>query len=250
MRASMNSRDRLALFAVASKLLQYPDEELVECLEPMEQVAAGLPAASRRQLVAFLAYLHSRPLLELQTAYTDTFDLRQRNCLHLTFSKTGDTRGRGMALWRFGDMYRRHGLSLQARELPDFLPALLELCVEVEIEPRQREIANPEPFDLLVQYRPEIHLLRLSLESDHSPYAALVAAIEAALPAVDAEVAAEARRLALEGPPREQVGIAPDFRWLAGEPPPCAGELPLDEAGMPLLEAGMPFGEDALEVRR
>jgi nitrate reductase delta subunit len=249
-RTSTKSQNRLAVFIVTSKMLQYPDEELIECLDPIGEIVSGLPARSRRHLTPFLEYLRTRPLLELQSAYVDTFDLRQRNCLHLTFSKTGDTRGRGLALWRFGDVYRRHGLSLQARELPDFLPALLELCVEVTIEPRACDPADPAPFDLLVQYGPEIHLLQRSLASDHSPYAGVVAAIESVLPKLDGAVAEEARRLALEGPPSEQVGIAPDIRWLgeAGEniPPDC----PMAAGPFPQGMDDLAFEEEALEVRR
>lgn len=212
MKLRASGADRVAVFAAASRLLQYPDEALLDCLPTIEQILQPLPAGARTPLLAFVRHLKSTPLLELQAAYVETFDLRQRNCMHLTFPQAGDTRRRGMALWRFGDLYRRRGYSLASGELPDFLPALLELAAQAGPE-------DAEPFELLVRYRPEIAVLRSSLQADQSPYAALLHALEFVLPKPGPAVLEAARRLAEEGPPEEQVGIAPDFRWQAPEAP-------------------------------
>jgi nitrate reductase delta subunit len=196
-------------------------------VEPAYQLARKLPPDWRQSLIGFLDHVSCTPLLELQAAYVETFDLRQRNCLYLTFRRSGDTRGRGEALWRFAELYRRHGYSLNGRELPDFLPALLELAAEAPDE-------DAEPFELLVRHRPEIALLAASLRSDGSPYAGLLAALELALPKPDSAVLEEARRLAQGGPPEEQVGIAPDFCWLSQGLP---DKIDLED-------------EEAMEVRR
>jgi nitrate reductase molybdenum cofactor assembly chaperone NarJ/NarW len=208
MRLHARQPDRRALFAIVSRLLQYPTEELLDCLGSARELAGKLPPDCGGPLLDLIEHVSRTPLLELQAAYVETFDLRQRNCLYLTFRRSGDTRGRGEALWRFADLYRRRGYLLTGRELPDFLPALLELAAESPDD-------DPEPFDLLVRHRPEIALLRASLERDRSPYAGAAAALELALPRPDSSVLDEAHRLAEAGPPEEQVGIAPDFCWLS-----------------------------------
>ncbi len=203
----MSDADRTAIFAVTSRLLQYPDEELIDCLDPIEVVARRLPHAAQRALLDIVAYLRGAPLLELQASYVETFDLRNRNCLDLTYPQAGDTRRRGMALCSFADLYRRRGYAQTSGDLPDFLPALLELAAEAEPEDR-------EPFETLVQYRPEVALLRSSLQADGSPYASVLQALELALPKPSAAVLELARRLAEEGPAKERVGVAPDAVWL------------------------------------
>jgi nitrate reductase molybdenum cofactor assembly chaperone NarJ/NarW len=207
MKLLMSDGDRAAVFAVASRLLLYPDPDLLDCLEPIEEIARRLPGGAQKPLLEVVAYLRGAPLLALQASYVETFDLRNRNCLDLTFPRTGDTRRRGIALWDFADLYRRRGYSQTTGDLPDFLPALLELAAESEPDDR-------EPFETLVLHRPEIALLRTSLQADASPYAGVLRALEFALPKPSAAVRETSRRLAEEGPPDEQVGVAPDFKWL------------------------------------
>ncbi len=95
MRLHARQPDRRPLFALVSSLLQYPTEALLDCIAPARDLARTLPAAWQRPLVEFLDHVYCTPLLELQAAYVETFDLRQRNCLYLTFRRSGDTRGRG-----------------------------------------------------------------------------------------------------------------------------------------------------------
>ena len=54
-----------------------------------------------------------------------------------------------------------------------------------------------------------LELLRLSLRDMHSPWASLIDAVTATLPALRGEERDAVRRLAAEGPPEEEVGLAP-----------------------------------------
>lgn len=228
-----SATDRASVYAATSRLLQYPDQELLDCLGSIEQLVRRSAGSARVPLLAFIDYLRTTALLELQAAYVETFDLRSRNSMYLTYAGAGDTRSRGMALWRFADLYRRHGYAPTTGELPDFLPALLELAAEAGP-------GDDEPYDFLVRHRAEIALLRASLEADGSPYAGVVRALELTLPRLAGLERDQVRRLAEEGPPEEQVGVAPDFRWLTaepgGSPEPCGPREPgrspaSDEAG-------------------
>ncbi len=197
-----SAAERVAIFAAVSRLLQYPDEILLENLQLIANVVEGAQAGARQELAALIDRMTNTPLLELQAEYVETFDLKRRNCLYLTYRQTGDTRRRGMALWRFQDLYRKRGYSMNNGELPDYLPAILELTAEAAP-------GDKGPLELLLEHQPEIAVLHRSLVDDGSPYASALAALMSVLPKPSAAVLEAARKIAEDGPPEEQVGIAP-----------------------------------------
>ena len=207
MRTNRSGPERRVVLAAASRLLQYPDDGLLDQLPLLREAAQGIAARAGRPLLRFIEHAHRSALLDLQADYVATFDLRRRYCLYLTYHLNGDTRRRGMALWRFRELYRSRGYSLASGELPDFLPALLELAAETDAI---------EPLDLLLEHRAALGVLRHALDQAASPYADVVMALEAVLPAPSRAVLEAVRRLETEGPPSEQVGLEP---WGdAGEP--------------------------------
>ena len=136
--------DRAVVFALVSRLLRYPDEELVRDLPALAEATATVPVAASAPLRRLCRHLAATDLLDLQADYVATFDLRRRNALHLTYFAGGDTRRRGLALWRFADLYRRRGRHVADGELADFLPALLELAAELP--------DDAEPLDALIAH--------------------------------------------------------------------------------------------------
>jgi len=201
MKPRVSPGDRRLVLAAASRLLQYPDAELLDQLALLREAAEHLPASVGVPLRRFVDHLDARPLLELQVEYVATFDLRRRNCLYLTYHLNGDTRRRGMALWRFRQLFRERGYGVTASELPDFLPAILELAAETAA-------ADRGPVELLAEHHAAITVLRDALSEAGSPYADVVRAVEGVLPAPSRALEA-ARRLEEEGPPAEQVGLEP-----------------------------------------
>lgn len=199
---AMSRADRTVLFATTSCLLRYPDEALKGQLGLIGEAIECLPDRARNPLSRLVAHLAGTPLIELQADYVRTFDLRHRNCLYLTYHQDGDTRGRGMALWRFADLYRRRGYTISDGELPDFLPAVLELASGAAPD-------DSEPLDMLVERAPSIALLSHSLGEDGSPYADAIRALQLALPQPDPAALEATRRLEELGPPVERVGLAP-----------------------------------------
>ena len=59
---------------------------------------------------AFQRHLEMGSEVELAQAYVETFDLRRRTSLYLTYYLHGDTRKRGMALLHLRRLYRAAGL--------------------------------------------------------------------------------------------------------------------------------------------
>jgi len=201
-RSSRAAEKRAVIFAATSRLLQHPDEALIEQVPLLREAAAGLEPRAGGPLLRFVEHLEVTPLLALQADYTATFDLLRRNCLYLTYYLNGDTRRRGMALLRFKTAYTERGLHIAGGELPDFLPVLLELAAT-----GHEDVA----LALLLEHRAGIEALVQSLNDGGSPYADVVRVLDAALPEPSPEVLAAALTLVSEGPPAEQVGLEPFF---------------------------------------
>jgi nitrate reductase molybdenum cofactor assembly chaperone NarJ/NarW len=184
----------------ASLLLDYPDEPLLDMLGTIRSATAVLPRVVAASLCGMAVHLESTPLPQLQADYVETFDTRRRCNLFLTYFAHGDTRKRGLALLRFKQTYLRSGYLLDESELPDHLCVVLEYAATVD----QRLGRG-----LMLDHRAGLELLRLSLHDSHSPYAAVLDAVTATLPPLRGDERDAVRRLAAEGPPEEEVGLAP-----------------------------------------
>ena len=184
---------------LASVLLGYPDEQLAEQLPMLATEIERLPAASAAPLRRFVMHALKTPTLDLAQHFVETFDHRRRCCLFLTYYAHGDTRRRGVALLEFKTAYRLAGLELGPDELPDHLAVVLEYA---GTDPRGGR-------QLLLDHRAGIELLRLALQDAGSPYADVLRAVTATLPALAGDEREAVRRLAAQGPPTEDVGLAP-----------------------------------------
>jgi nitrate reductase molybdenum cofactor assembly chaperone NarJ/NarW len=184
----------------ASLLLDYPDEPLLDMLGTIRSATAVLPRVVAASLCGMAVHLESTPLPQLQADYVETFDTRRRCNLFLTYFAHGDTRKRGLALLRFKQTYLRSGYLLDESELPDHLCVVLEYAATVD-----QQLGR----GLMLDHRAGLELLRLSLHDSHSPYAAVLDAVTATLPPLRGDERDAVRRLAAEGPPEEEVGLAP-----------------------------------------
>ncbi|MCX4092266.1 nitrate reductase molybdenum cofactor assembly chaperone [Nocardia sp. alder85J] len=196
----MPERDRWLTWRLAALLLDYPAAGLLAMLDELCTAAAELPEAVRANLMTLLTHLRDTDPIVLAQQYVETFDLRRRASLHLTYYAYGDTRKRGLALLRFKHAYRHAGAELDDSELPDHLPVLLEFAATVDPIGGER---------LLGEHLPVIELLRLSLSDSGSPYAAALAAVVATLPPLTTADRRRIAELAAAGPPEEEVGLEP-----------------------------------------
>jgi nitrate reductase delta subunit len=185
-------------YKLASVLLQYPTTALLDGLDVVEAEVTRLPRPGAAPLRRFLGWLRAAPPAEVAEHYVETFDLRRRCALYLTYYRHGDTRKRGMAMLAFTAAYRAAGLELASSELPDYLPLVLDFAA-----------LDPRGVELLRSHRPELELLLRGLRDAPSPYADVVAAVCAQLPALRRPDQALVRRLWESGPPAEEVGLEP-----------------------------------------
>jgi len=193
-----------AVHLTASVLLSYPDERLAEALPLLAMTVEAMPDSEpAAHLKAFLEHASAASPDELAEHYVATFDLKRRCCPYLTYYTYGDTRKRGMALLRFKHAFREAGFEPADGELPDHLAVVCELSARGATDQARR---------LLSEHRAGLGLLLKALETEHSPYAHVVAAVVATLPPATARERAAAERLAAEGPPAEEVGLPPYAR--------------------------------------
>jgi nitrate reductase delta subunit len=175
----------------------------------VRDAVAGLPPPVSGPLRRFLDHLDAAPAPRLAADYVATFDHRKRCCLYLTYYAYGDTRRRGMALLRFKQAYAAAGLVLDEGELPDHLAVVLEFAATGDLQQGRR---------LLLEHRAGLELLRLALTEHGSPWAAVLDAVTATLPPLAGRDHDAVARLVAEGPPEEEVGLAPFGTELGGGP--------------------------------
>lgn len=198
----MSDQDRRTAlcYRVTSLLLCYPEASLLAELPALRAATSEMADEHARLLRPLLDHMRDTPLLALQQQYVETFDLRRRCALYLTYYAFGDTRKRGMALLNFKSAYRKAGMVLDEAELPDHLAVVLEFAATADLDNGRR---------LLLENRAGLELLHLSLRDSGSPYAAAVRAVSATLPRLRGDERDAVRRLVAEGPPDEEVGLEP-----------------------------------------
>ena len=200
MRSRRRADHAAAPWALLSYLLRYPAPEIAAAGPELAAEVGALPAGPVRAALERFMGTWTADQTTLAARYVETFDLRRRATLELTYYAHGDTRERGMALLRLKKLYRAAGLPMEAPELPDHLTVMLAFAA---LAPEGRGEA------LLAEHRPAIELLRLSLHDAASPYAHVLDAIAALLPPLSISERSEVARLAREGPPDEAVGLEP-----------------------------------------
>ncbi|MCM1938278.1 nitrate reductase molybdenum cofactor assembly chaperone [Streptomyces sp. G3] len=222
------AEDRALLLRLLSLLTQYPDEELASHRPRLVSAVAALPeSAAAHELGAFMDWFARQEPDALARHYVETFDLRRRSSLYLTYYLHGDTRRRGMALLTLARRYRAAGWDTDGVELPDHLPVVLEFAA----------LAGPGTGEApLRMHRRGLELIRHALAESGSPYYHLLSALLTLLPpATDADRAAVAR-LAAEGPPDEEVGLDP-YGAADGQPAYGQGEFAPRSAFVPPMAA-------------
>jgi nitrate reductase delta subunit len=173
-------------FKVLSALLSYPTEETVAAAPELAAALAAeklVAAPSQAALERLLAEFAAGDLFDLQERYVLLFDRTRSLSLYLFEHVHGESRDRGQAMVDLAELYRRHGLEIAARELPDYLPLFLEYLSTRTLD---------EARDLLGQTVHILAALGRRLAKRGSPYASVFAALEALAgkPADGASVAA------------------------------------------------------------
>ena len=142
----------------AEELWQHRDELLAATNDPL------LSAARRLQLHAFVDDMTSQMPMDAQETWLSLFDRGRAMSLLLFEHIHGESRDRGQAMVDLMETYRKNGFEMATRELPDYLPLVLEYL-------SQRP--ESEVTDWLKHTGPIIELLAARAGERQSPYALL-----------------------------------------------------------------------------
>lgn len=192
-------QDRL-VWQAASLLLAYPDGGQSERLDTVNELLGHITGPTAASLQRTVAALRAREPMAAAADYVETFDMRRRATMYLTYWTAGDTRNRGREMLVFASAYRDAGVEPPRAEAPDHLPVVLEFAATVNPEVGRR---------LLTEHRVPIDVLRGGLADAESPYEHAVAAVCETLPIATDQEVRRAQRLAQAGPPAEAVGLQP-----------------------------------------
>ncbi len=118
----------MKVLKLLSVLLDYPRDEIWQHRDELLEAADGgeLGPARRAQLVAFVDGLLRHDPMSAQERWLGLFDRGRSMSLLLFEHEHGESRDRGQAMVNLIESYRRGGLELASRELPDYLPVMLE----------------------------------------------------------------------------------------------------------------------------
>ncbi|HWK01415.1 MAG TPA: nitrate reductase molybdenum cofactor assembly chaperone [Xanthobacteraceae bacterium] len=133
-------------FKALSVLLNYPTDELAAATGEISEVLendARIPAPIKQRLHKLVAELTSDDRYDLQERYVLLFDRTRSLSLHLFEHVHGEGRNRGQAMIDLMQMYDRHGLEIDARELPDFIPIFLEYVALLPEAEARELLAQP-----------------------------------------------------------------------------------------------------------
>jgi len=114
---------------VLAALLNYPDASIRGYLLEMKVLLheeCAISQSRRIELDTLIDALARTEPLDAEADYVELFDRGRATSLHVFEHVHGDSRERGPAMVDLGQTYEKAGLVLEAGELPDYLPVVLE----------------------------------------------------------------------------------------------------------------------------
>lgn len=143
--------DYKIILKIAAQLLEYPDEAWWNDLPEYRAAAKELHTPQVRDVfIDLFDYVEQVGRKDYEQEYVRKFDFSQNTNLYLTTHNRTDFGKQSNEMHDYKQLFLDNGFDLQ-KELPDYLPALLELAATVE--PTQTK-------KILDTARPKIELLR------------------------------------------------------------------------------------------
>lgn len=190
----------MRLHKIIAMLLTYPEQDWLQSFGELRATVSAETGRSRRagrRLDRLLTYLECGRLIDLQEVYVETFDRNPAHSLYIFEHTMGESRDRGEAMARLIDEYRRSGLEVTSRELPDFLPLFLEFLSLIPTEEAQER---------LTRIAEVVQILRDRLADAGSPYVGAFEALLALTPGSTLAAALSAIRKRERKPTAVRIG--------------------------------------------
>ncbi len=120
-------------FQLCSYLLSYPDQDYIESFAEIENELDSLANPTMKvELAQFFQKAKNISHTNLISTYVNTFDFGKKSNLYVTYMSDGEQRERGMDLLFIKNYYKLHGFEIIDKELPDYLPIMLEFASLVD----------------------------------------------------------------------------------------------------------------------
>ena len=120
------------ILRITAYLLEYPDESWRSEFAEYRQTASELSNAQVRDVFKdYFDYVEQVGAKEYEQQYVRRFDFSQNTNLYLTTHNRTDFGKQSTEMNEFKQLFLENGYDLR-NELPDYLPALLELAATVE----------------------------------------------------------------------------------------------------------------------
>ncbi len=177
-----------------SALLSYPTQELRSALPEIADCVRASPLVAPSEqgpLLSLIDDLAAVDLLDLEARYVELFDRGRATSLNLFEHLHGESRDRGQAMVELKRHYEQAGFDVASRELPDFLPVVLEYLSCRDLN---------EARDMLGDCAHILKRIGEALYARASSYAAVLQALLAVarVPLIDASAIPRAPKPALD----------------------------------------------------
>ena len=157
------------VYQMIAFLLQYPDKHMAQSLSDIEEDIDTLDHHRiKSYLQDFVKASSTIPFDVWTDHYIEHFDFGRLTNLYVTYLKLGEQRERGLELLKLKKFYEASGYSVSAKELPDYLPVILEFCANVPTETGN---------ELLQLHHMAIGEIRTKLKENNSYYSLLFDAL-------------------------------------------------------------------------
>ncbi len=162
----------MQVFNVLSRLLDYPDDELMSNLDGVidyVKTSDSIEESEKETIMEFISWMRIHTSTGMQQTYVETFDMVPEHDLHLTHHIFGDDKGRGPALIDLSEHFKGEGLEAKDGEIPDFLPLILEYVSTLDEFSSRVFLGDAKKI---------IKVIADNLEDAKSPYAKLLKIVE------------------------------------------------------------------------
>lgn len=131
----MNTEQIQKAFQLCSYLLNYPDKDYILSLPDIGYDLDSLTLLEiKEELRQYWQKAKNMSHAELVSTYVNTFDFGKKTNLYVTYMSNGEQRERGMDLLFIKNYYKLNGFDVTDKELPDYLPIMLEFASLVDLD--------------------------------------------------------------------------------------------------------------------
>lgn len=117
------------LFKILSVLLTYPEDYITDNLSEIESIVNECKNGNEtavENIFKTMEFYKNHNVDEIQAKYVETFDYSKRHSLNIFEHVHGVSKQRGQAMADLIDVYKKHGMELDVREMPDYIPIFFE----------------------------------------------------------------------------------------------------------------------------